>query len=302
MAAVIRLQSQLAESLASVRGASDAVVLATEQIAQGNAHLAARTEDQTSGLQQTAAAIEQLTAAVHGNAEHARQADLLARQASDVAVKGGQLVRDMVQTMSRIQASSRRIADIIGVIDGIAFQTNLLALNAAVEAARAGEQGRGFAVVAAEVRGLARRSAESAREIKGLIGRSVEEVEAGSLLAAQVGQTIEAVVNQVSHVTTRVAEISAASQEQTSGIRQINDAIVRLDTHTQHNASLVDATAQTGQSLNLQAHALSRAVAHFQLEGEGPGRSGGHAPSLAPLAGEQAAAMLHHATEGLLGG
>ncbi|MBV8617999.1 MAG: MCP four helix bundle domain-containing protein [Curvibacter sp.] len=272
VAAVIQLQEQLADSLTRVRRASDAVATATEQIAQGNADLASRTEEQASGLQQTAAAIEQLTAAVQGSAEHARQADLLARKASDVAADGGQAVQNMVQTMGRIQTSSRRIADIIGVIDGIAFQTNILALNAAVEAARAGEQGRGFAVVAAEVRSLASRSAEAAREIKGLIGRSVDEVEAGSTLADQVGQTIESVVSQVRHVTTLVGEISAASHEQTAGIGQINDAIGRLDTNTQHNASLVEETASAAQSLNLQAQSMSTAVAYFQLDG---GTAGG---------------------------
>ena len=267
LAAVIRLQAQLAESLSEVRAASDSVAVATEQIAQGNANLAARTEEQASGLEETAASIEQLTAAVQGSADNARQADQLARKVSAVATEGGQAVQNMVHTMARIQDSSRRIADIIGVIDGIAFQTNILALNAAVEAARAGEQGRGFAVVAGEVRSLAGRSAEAAKEIKALIGRSVDEVEAGSTLAAQVGETIDSVVAQVRHVTTLVGEISAASNEQTEGIRQINEAIDRLDTNTQHNASLVEETASAAHSLNQQAQSLTHAVGVFKLDG-----------------------------------
>ena len=267
LAAVVRLQAQLAESLSEVRAASDSVAVATEQIAQGNANLASRTEEQASGLEETAASIEQLTAAVQGSADNARQADQLARQVSAVATEGGQAVQNMVQTMARIQDSSRRIADIIGVIDGIAFQTNILALNAAVEAARAGEQGRGFAVVAGEVRSLAGRSAEAAKEIKALIGRSVDEVEAGSTLATQVGETIDSVVSQVRHVTTLVSEISAASGEQTEGIRQINEAIGRLDTNTQHNASLVEETASAAHSLNQQAQLLTHAVGVFKLNG-----------------------------------
>jgi len=266
LAAVARLQAQLAESLTEVRAASDSVAVATEQIAQGNANLASRTEEQASGLEETAASIEQLTAAVQGSADNARQADQLARQVSAVATEGGQAVQNMVHTMARIQDSSRRIADIIGVIDGIAFQTNILALNAAVEAARAGEQGRGFAVVAGEVRSLAGRSAEAAKEIKALIGRSVDEVEAGSTLAAQVGETIDSVVSQVRHVTTLVSEISAASSEQTEGIRQINEAIDRLDTNTQHNASLVEETASAAHSLNQQAQLLTHAVGVFKLD------------------------------------
>ncbi|WP_280191839.1 methyl-accepting chemotaxis protein [Delftia sp. PS-11] len=269
LAAVVRLQTQLAESLAEVRSASDSVAVATEQIAQGNANLASRTEEQASGLEETAASIEQVTAAVQGSADNARQADQLAGRVSAVATEGGQAVQNMVQTMARIQDSSRRIADITGLIDGIAFQTNILALNAAVEAARAGEQGRGFAVVAAEVRSLAVRSAEAAKEIKGLIEHSVQEVEAGCNLAARVGQTIDSVVTQVRQVSTLVSEISAASREQTEGIRQINEAIGRLDTNTQHNASLVEETSSAAYSLNQQAQLLTHAVAVFKLDQAG---------------------------------
>ncbi|MDD0809960.1 methyl-accepting chemotaxis protein [Curvibacter sp. RS43] len=266
LVAVTRLQAKLEASLAEVRGATDSVAGASEQIAQGNANLASRTEEQASGLEETAASIEQLTAAVQGSSENARKADQLARDVSTVATEGGEAVQNMVHSMARIQESSRRIADIIGVIDGIAFQTNILALNAAVEAARAGEQGRGFAVVASEVRGLAGRSAEAAREIKALILRSVEEIDGGSTLAAQVGQTIDSVVVQVRHFSTLVSEISSSSMEQTEGIRQINEAIGRLDTNTQHNASLVEETASAAQSLNQQAQALSHAVSYFKLD------------------------------------
>ncbi|MDD0837461.1 methyl-accepting chemotaxis protein [Curvibacter sp. HBC61] len=291
LVAVTRLQAKLEASLSEVRAATDSVAGASEQIAQGNANLASRTEEQASGLEETAASIEQLTAAVQGSSDNALKADELARVVSGVATDGGHAVQNMVHTMARIQESSRRIADIIGVIDGIAFQTNILALNAAVEAARAGEQGRGFAVVASEVRALAGRSAAAAKEIKALIMRSVEEVDGGSTLAAQVGQTIDSVVVQVRQFSSLVSEISLSSREQTEGIRQINEAIGRLDTNTQHNASLVEETASAAQSLNQQAQALSHAVSYFKLDTQ-PSLAGSGLKVVASGAGRGPSALL----------
>jgi aerotaxis receptor len=237
---------------------------ASSEIAHGNNDLSARTETQASSLEQTAASMEELTSTVRQNAETAEQATKLASSASLVAAKGGEVVGQVVSTMEEITASSRKINDIISVIDGIAFQTNILALNAAVEAARAGEQGRGFAVVASEVRSLAGRSAEAAKEIKALIGASVEKVEAGSRLVAHAGQTMGDIVQQVKHVASLIDEISAATREQTSGISQVSDAVSQLDRVTQENAALVEQTAAASESLSHQTERLVEAVSVYQ--------------------------------------
>ncbi|MFN3298145.1 methyl-accepting chemotaxis protein [Caldimonas sp.] len=259
------MQEALRRVVGSVRTGSDHIATGSSQIASGNADLSQRTEEQASNLQQTAASIEQLVSTVQHNAETARQAAQLAGVASDVAAKGGQVVGEVVHTMGEINASSKKIADIIGVIDGIAFQTNILALNAAVEAARAGEQGRGFAVVAGEVRNLAQRSAQAAKEIKSLIQASVERVEAGSGLVDQAGQTMNDIVAQVKRVTDLIQEISAATTEQTSGLNQINDAVGQLDQVTQQNAALVEQAAAAADSLAQQARRLVEAVSQFKL-------------------------------------
>jgi methyl-accepting chemotaxis protein len=259
------MQESLRKVVGSVRMGSDHIATGSTQIATGNADLSQRTEEQASNLQQTAASIEQLASTVQHNAETARQAAQLAGVASDVAAKGGQVVGEVVHTMGEINASSKKIADIIGVIDGIAFQTNILALNAAVEAARAGEQGRGFAVVAGEVRNLAQRSAQAAKEIKSLIQASVEKVEAGSGLVDQAGQTMSDIVAQVKRVTDLIQEISAATTEQTSGLGQINNAVSQLDQVTQQNAALVEESAAAADSLAQQAQRLVEAVAQFKL-------------------------------------
>jgi len=240
------------------------VMTTSGQIASGNQDLSSRTEQQASSLEQTAASMEQLTSTVKQNADNARQANQLAVSASEVAVKGGEVVGQVVDTMASINASSRKIVDIIGVIDGIAFQTNILALNAAVEAARAGEQGKGFAVVAAEVRGLAQRSASAAKEIKGLIDDSVGKVDAGSALVGEAGKTMEEIVGSVKRVTDIMGEITTASQEQTSGIEQINQAITQMDQVTQQNAALVEEASAAAQSLQEQAESLVHAVSVFK--------------------------------------
>jgi methyl-accepting chemotaxis protein len=262
------MNDSLLRTVAQVRGNAESVATASSEIAQGNTDLSQRTEEQASNLQQTAASMEQLTSTVKQNAETARQAEQLARHASTSAAEGGQVVDRVVTTMSDISQSSRRIGDIIGTIDGIAFQTNILALNAAVEAARAGEQGRGFAVVAGEVRTLAQRSAEAAKEIKALIGASVERVEAGSALVNDAGRTMQDIVGQVKRVSDLIAEISAASVEQTQGIGQIGDAVTQLDQVTQQNAALVEESAAAAESLRLQAAQLNEAVAIFQVPGQ----------------------------------
>lgn len=260
-----RMQSSLGEVVQTVRGNAESVATASSQIAQGNQDLSSRTEEQASALQQTAASMEQLGATVKQNAENARQANQLAQGASTVAAKGGEVVSQVVETMKGINDSARKIADINGVIDGIAFQTNILALNAAVEAARAGEQGRGFAVVASEVRNLAQRSAAAAKEIKLLIDDAVGNVGIGSKLVDQAGATMKQVVDSVRQVTDIVSEISAASNEQSTGIEQVNQAITQMDEVTQQNAALVEESAAAAQSMEEQAAKLAQAVSVFKL-------------------------------------
>jgi methyl-accepting chemotaxis protein len=256
----------LRKVVGQVRHGVDSVATASAQIAAGNQDLSSRTEQQASSLQETAASMEQLTSTVRQSADSARQANALASAASDAAQKGGAVVDQVVTTMEDITASSRKIADIIGVIDGIAFQTNILALNAAVEAARAGEQGRGFAVVAGEVRNLAQRSAQAAREIKSLITDSVARVNAGSQQAAEAGTAMSEIVLQVKRVTDLIGEITSAATEQSSGIGQVNEAVTQMDQVTQQNAALVEQSAAAAASLREQAEQLARAVAVFKLE------------------------------------
>jgi methyl-accepting chemotaxis protein len=274
LAALQRMNDALVHTVSTVRGNADSVATASSQIAQGNVDLSQRTEEQASNLQQTAASMEQLTATVKQNADTARQAAQLATSASSVAGAGGEVVGRVVATMEDISASSRKIAEITGTIDGIAFQTNILALNAAVEAARAGEQGRGFAVVASEVRSLAQRSAQAAKEIKGLIGASVEKVAAGTALVGDAGRTMGEIVSQVKRVSDLISEISAASVEQTGGIGQIGDAVAQLDQVTQQNAALVEESAAAAESLKVQAVQLAQAVAFFTLEERGAAAAG----------------------------
>jgi methyl-accepting chemotaxis protein-2 (aspartate sensor receptor) len=259
------ISGKLSGVVGQVRAGAEHIATATSEIATGNQDLCQRTEQQASNLEETAAAMEQLTATVRQNAENALEANRLAVAASDTAARGGQVVSQVVETMGSINQSSRKIVDIISVIDGIAFQTNILALNAAVEAARAGEQGRGFAVVASEVRNLAQRSAGAAKEIKELINASVEQVEAGSKLVQQAGSTMDEVVSSVAHVTGIMTEISAASQEQNAGIAQVNTAITRMDEVTQQNAALVEQAAAAAASLQEEAASLAQVVRVFQL-------------------------------------
>jgi methyl-accepting chemotaxis protein len=263
--AMARMRDSLAETVGVVRHASESIATGSSQIAGGNADLSQRTEEQASNLQQTAASMEQLNVTVKNSADSARQAAQLARSASDVAARGGDVVSQVVTTMGEIHASSQRIADIIGTIDGIAFQTNILALNAAVEAARAGEQGRGFAVVASEVRNLAQRSAEAAKEIKGLITASVEKVDAGSKQVDEAGRTMGGLVQQVRRVSDLIGEVSAATHEQTTGIDQVNAAVTQLDEMTQRNAALVEQSAAAAESLKSQAQQLVQSVSVFRL-------------------------------------
>jgi methyl-accepting chemotaxis protein len=260
------MRASLVRIVREVRTGTDTIATASGQIASGNQDLSSRTEEQASSLEETAASMEELTSTVKQNADNARQANQLALSASDVASRGGSVVSQVVQTMGSIDASSKKIVDIIGVIDGIAFQTNILALNAAVEAARAGEQGRGFAVVASEVRGLAQRSASAAKEIKTLIGDSVEKVEAGSKQVEDAGRTMDEIVGSVKRVTDIMGEIASASQEQTSGIEQVNQAITQMDRVTQQNAALVEEASAAAQSLQEQAGGLVQAVSVFRLE------------------------------------
>jgi len=265
LGALKRMNDSLVQIVAQVRSSSDSIATGTAEIASGNADLSQRTEEQAANLEQTAASMEELTATVKQNAETARTANQLATSASSVAAQGGQVVGQVVATMEQITAASRKIADIIGTIDGIAFQTNILALNAAVEAARAGEQGRGFAVVASEVRSLAGRSAQAAKEIKTLIGDSVDKVETGSQLAAQAGGTMNDIVSQVKRVSDLIAEISAASAEQSQGIDQVGNAVAQLDQVTQQNAALVEQSAAAAESLKHQAAKMTDVVSVFRL-------------------------------------
>jgi methyl-accepting chemotaxis protein len=266
LAGIQRMQAGLRHVVGEVRNGAESVATASSQIAQGNLDLSSRTEEQASSLQQTAASLEQMASAVRTNADTASQANQLADGASMVAAKGGELVGEVVQTMADISAASRKIADIIGVIDGIAFQTNILALNAAVEAARAGEHGKGFAVVAAEVRNLAQRSATAAREIKSLIHDSAGKVEAGSELVSRAGKTMADIVAQVRRVSDLMSEITAATGEQSGGILQINTAVSQLDQTTQQNAALVEESAAASESLKCNGMRLLESVSVFRLE------------------------------------
>ncbi|MTV41771.1 methyl-accepting chemotaxis protein [Duganella radicis] len=259
------MQARLASTVGKVRDGAAAIATATAEIATGNADLSRRTEQQAASLEEAAASLEQLTAAVKHNADHARQSQQLASAASDVAHKGGQIVSGVVNTMDTIRGSSSRIAEITGVIDGIAFQTNILALNAAVEAARAGEQGRGFAVVAGEVRNLAQRSAVAARDIKQLIADSTAQVDSGSKLVEQAGVTMEQIVASIRQVADSMSAISAAGQEQEVGIQQINRTVAELDGATQQNSALVEQAAAASESLRDQAGVLASAVGAFRL-------------------------------------
>ena len=265
--ALAEMKASLVHTVSQVRSATDSINTASSEIASGNQDLSARTEQAASNLEETAASMEQLTSTVRQSADAARQANQLAASASEIAVRGGRVVGQVVTTMDEINASSKKISDIIGVIDGIAFQTNILALNAAVEAARAGEQGRGFAVVAGEVRSLAQRSAEAAKEIKGLIGSSVDRVEAGSRLVAQAGQTMSEIVSSVQRVSDIIGEITAAAGEQSDGIGQVNVAVNQLDQMTQQNAALVEESAAAAESLNDQAMRLAQVVQVFRIDG-----------------------------------
>ncbi|MCS4510776.1 methyl-accepting chemotaxis protein [Xylophilus ampelinus] len=273
LASLARMQTNLADIVHEVRNASDSIATGSQQIASGNADLSRRTELQASALQETAATMDELGTTVRNNADNARQASTLAQGASGVAGKGGEVVQQVVHTMRDISASSHKIADIIGTIDGIAFQTNILALNAAVEAARAGDQGRGFAVVAAEVRNLAQRSATAAKEIKQLITSSVEQVDRGAVLVDRAGTTMAEIVTEIRRVSDIVTEISAASAEQSTGVSQVGEAVTQMDQTTQQNAALVEEGAAAAESLRLQAQRLVESVAVFHVPGSVVGRA-----------------------------
>ncbi len=264
------LQINVKLLVGQIKEATVLVNTGAREIASGNADLSARTESQASSLEETASSMEQLTSTVKQNADNAREANQLVSSTSQIAAKGGQAVNQVIGTMSSIKDSSRKIVDIIGVIDGIAFQTNILALNAAVEAARAGEQGRGFAVVASEVRSLAQRSASAAREIKSLIEDSVEKVETGSQLVDAAGRTMDDIVNAVKHAADIMSEITSASQEQSAGIEQVNQAVTQMDAVTQQNAALVEQSAAAAESMQTQAEKLAQLVSAFKLVSSGP--------------------------------
>ena len=274
LAAMKRMQDNLRGTVLQIKSTAETISNASSEISQGNNDLNGRTAQQASALEQTSASMEQLGATIRQNADNAKQANQLALGASEVAVKGGTVVSEVVDTMKSINESSKKITDIISVIDGIAFQTNILALNAAVEAARAGEQGRGFAVVASEVRNLAQRSASAAKEIKGLIAASVQRVEQGTALVDQAGTTMHEIVDAIAQVTNIMAEIDIASDQQSSGVRQVTEAVVHMDNATQQNATLVEESAAAAESLKAQAQQLVQAVALFKL---------GHGATLARL-------------------
>jgi methyl-accepting chemotaxis protein len=286
------MNKSLAGTVDQVRHGTEAIVTAARQISSGSSDLSARTESQASSLEQTASSMEELTTTVTQNAEHAQQANNLVVSATDIAIKGGKVVGQVVDTMGSIKESSRKVGDIIAVIDGIAFQTNILALNAAVEAARAGEQGRGFAVVAAEVRTLAQRSAAAAKQIKSLVVDSVAKVDAGSKLVDQAGKTMDEIVTSVIHVADIMKEITAASNEQSSGIAQVNQAIMQMDEMTQQNATLVQEASAAADSLQDQAKMLTRAVESFKLKGssDATGISGSTKAVIAKAKGKPAPA------------
>jgi methyl-accepting chemotaxis protein len=287
MAYLKAMQDSLIKVVGNVRRGSEGVSNASAEIASGNNDLSARTEQQASSLEETAASMEQLSATVTQNADSARQANQLAHSASAVAIKGGGVVNQAVATMKDINESSRKIADIIGVIDGIAFQTNILALNAAVEAARAGEQGRGFAVVASEVRTLAGRSADAAKEIKMLINASVERVEQGTVLVDEAGITMNEVVASIKRVTDLMGQISSASNEQAAGVSQVGEAVVQMDQVTQQNAALVEEMAAAASSLKSQSQELVQVVAVFKLgTGEEVAKMAVRKESLRPFQGD----------------
>ena len=280
MRAIAHMQGQLVHLVSDVRKGTTNIEIASEEIASGNNDLSARTEQASSNLQMTASSMDALTSTVKQSAESARQANRLADSATHVAQRGGEVVNQVVATMNDINNSSRKISDIISVIDGIAFQTNILALNAAVEAARAGEQGRGFAVVASEVRSLAGRSADAAKEIKTLINNSVEKVEGGSQLVAQAGQTMSEIVSSVQRVTDIIGEITAASAEQAEGIAQVNSSVGELDQMTQQNAALVEEAAAASSSMREQAHRLAQVVAAFKLDAHSTSSASGQRSAL----------------------
>ncbi|MDC8759278.1 methyl-accepting chemotaxis protein [Janthinobacterium fluminis] len=291
MRALKGMNDSLRSVVSEVQTGTHAIATASSQIAAGNLDLSSRTEEQASSLEETASSMEELTSTVKQNADNARQANQLAVAASDVAARGGDIVGQVVETMGSIDASAKKIVDIIGVIDGIAFQTNILALNAAVEAARAGEQGRGFAVVASEVRNLAQRSAGAAKEIKELIGHSVEQVNNGTRLVQQAGATMGEVVASVARVTDIMGEISSASQEQSAGIDQVNQAIAQMDQVTQQNAALVEEAAAAADSMQEQAANLAHVAAGFKLgDAARPAPAAAPAAARAPVAAKPAAA------------
>jgi len=279
LGALQAMNANLVATVTTVRSGTDAIATASAQVSAGNQDLSSRTEQQASSLEETASSMEELTSTVRQNADNARQANTLAATASGVATRGGEVIAEVVDTMSQIDAASRKITDIISVIDGIAFQTNILALNAAVEAARAGEQGRGFAVVAGEVRSLAQRSAAAAKEIKTLIDDSSDKVETGSRLVRDAGTTMTDIVESVRRVADILGEISSASQEQSAGIEQVNQAITQMDDVTQQNAALVEEAAAASQAMQDQADRLAEAVAVFRLDAPAVARA---APAPAP--------------------
>jgi methyl-accepting chemotaxis protein len=282
--ALKNMNGKLLTVVGEIRTGSDSIATASAQIAAGNLDLSARTEQQASSLGETASSVEELTATVAHNADNARQANQLAESASEVANRGGMVVSQVVDTMASINESSKKIVDIIGVIDGIAFQTNILALNAAVEAARAGEQGRGFAVVATEVRNLAQRSSAAAKEIKDLINDSVSKVDNGSRLVDQAGLTMEEIVGSVRRVTDIIGEITAATQEQTAGLGRINEAVGQMDEVTQQNASLVEEAAAASASMQEQAAQLAGVVSQFKLDASFERAAAASAPRMARAA------------------